>query len=65
MRVIVKIENLKELLIELRGEKVLFDADVAAIHFVETKRVNQVVKNNPDKFPDGYILELKKTNGIH
>ena len=40
MRVIVKIQNLKELLIELRGEKVLFDADVAVIYCVETKRVN-------------------------
>ena len=60
MSAIVKIENLKELLIELRGENILLDADVAVIYGVETKRVNEAVKNNPDKFPDGYIMELDK-----
>lgn len=57
---IVKIENLKELIIEIRGKKVLLDADVAVIYGVETKRINEAVKNNPDKFPDGYIMELDK-----
>ena len=50
MSAIVKIENLKELLIELRGENILLDADVAVIYGVETKRVNEVVKNNPGVF---------------
>ncbi|NQU63350.1 MAG: ORF6N domain-containing protein, partial [SAR324 cluster bacterium] len=36
---------MKELLIELRGENVLLDADVAVIYGVETKRVNEAVKN--------------------
>jgi hypothetical protein len=38
----------------------LLDADVAMIYGVETKRVNEVVKNNPEKFTDGYIMELDK-----
>ena len=50
----------KELIIEIRGKKVLLDADVAVIYGVEIKRVNEAVKNNPDKFPDGYIMELDK-----
>jgi len=37
------------------------DADVAEIYGVETKRINEAVKNNPDKFPAGYIIELDKT----
>lgn len=57
---IVKIENLKELIIEIRGQNVLLDSDVAEIYGVETKRINEAVKNNPDKFPDGYIMELDK-----
>lgn len=57
---IVKIENFKKLIIEIRGQKVLLDADVAAIYGVETKRINEAVKNNPDKFPGGYIMELDK-----
>ena len=57
---VAKIENLEEFIIEIKGQKVMLDADVAAIYGVETKRVNEAVKNNPDKFPDGYILELDK-----
>ena len=54
----VKIENLKELIITIRDEKVLLDADVALIYGVETKRINEAVKNNPDKFPQNYMFEL-------
>ena len=46
MNSIVKIENLEELLIELRGENILVDADVAVIYGVETKRVNEAIKNS-------------------
>jgi len=58
MRIIMKIENLKALLVELRGENVLLDSDVALVYGVETKRVNEAVKNNPDKFPTDYMFEL-------
>ena len=58
---IIKIENLQDRIIELRGQSVLLDVDVAEIYGVETKRVNEVVKNSPDKFPAGYIFELDKT----
>ncbi|MFH2119995.1 MAG: ORF6N domain-containing protein [Pseudomonadota bacterium] len=60
MSAIAKFENLKDLIVELRGQSVLLDADVAAIYGVETKRINEAVKNNPDKFPAGYIIELDK-----
>ena len=36
----------------------IIDADVANLYGVETKRINEAVNNNPEKFPDGYILEL-------
>lgn len=55
---VVKIEDLKELIIEIRNEKILLDADVAVIYGVETKRINEAVKNNPDKFPPDYMFEL-------
>jgi hypothetical protein len=57
---IMKFENLQDRIIELRGQSVLLDADVAEIYGVETKRINEAVKNNPDKFPVGYIIELDK-----
>ena len=39
---------------------VLIDADVAELYGVETKRVNEAVKNNQKKFPDGYLFVLDK-----
>jgi ORF6N domain len=55
---LIKFENLNKLIIEIRNEKVLLDADVAVIYGVETKRINEAVKNNPDRFPSGYVIEL-------
>jgi hypothetical protein len=60
MSEIVKFENLQDRIIEIRGQKVLLDVDVAEIYGVETKRINEAVKNNPKKFPSGYIVELDK-----
>ena len=56
----VKIENLKGMIVEIRGHGVLIDSDVAQLYGVKTKRINEAVKNNTDKFPDGYIIELDK-----
>jgi hypothetical protein len=58
MSEIVKFENLQDRIIELRGQKVLLDADVAQIYGVKTRDINKAVTNNPDKFPEGYIVEL-------
>lgn len=53
---ILKIENeVQNRIITLRGQNVLLDSDVAALYGVETRIVNQAVKNNPSKFPQGYI----------
>ena len=60
MSEIVRFENLQDRIIEIRGQKVLLDVDVAEIYGVETKRINEAVKNNPKKFPSGYIVELDK-----
>ena len=57
---IMKFENLQDRIIEIRDQNVLLDVDVAEIYGVETKRINEAVKNNPDKFPSGYIIELDK-----
>ena len=60
MNEIVKYEQVKDRIIVLRGEPVLLDADVAQLYGVETKRVNEAVKNNPDKFPKGFLFKLDK-----
>ena len=45
-------------LIELRGQRVLLDRDVAELYGVETRAINQAVKMNPFKFPEGYTFVL-------
>ena len=45
-------------IVALRGLKVMLDADVADLYGVETKRVNEAVRNNPDKFPQDYMFVL-------
>ena len=61
MSSVTKFETLESKLITLRETLVLLDRDVADLYGVETKRVNEAVKNNLDKFPDeSYIIELQE-----
>jgi hypothetical protein len=43
----------------LRNQYVILDSDVAELYEVETRDINKAVKNNPEKFPEGYIFELQ------
>jgi hypothetical protein len=52
------VPNVKEKIITLRNQQVILDCDVAELYGVATKEINQAVRNNPEKFPDGYIFEL-------
>lgn len=52
------LENIKDKIVIVRGQQTILDSDVAMLYGVETKRVNEAVKNNPDKFPEGYIIYL-------
>ncbi len=45
-------------LIVIRNKPVLIDADVAILYGVQTKEVNQAVRNNSHKFPSGYVFQL-------
>ena len=54
-------QDVERRLISLRGQRVLLDRDVAALYGVETKRLNEAVKNNPDKFPNGYLFPLQQS----
>ena len=44
----------------IRRMQVIADADVAELYGVQTKEVNQAVRNNPDKFPEDYLFVLNK-----
>lgn len=55
---IISYDDVEKRVLDLRGQKVLLDSDVAELYGVETKRINEAVRNNPVKFPDGYVLSL-------
>jgi hypothetical protein len=54
----LNLEIIEDKLLEIRNKKVLLDRDVAHLYGIETKRVNEAVKNNPEKFPEGYVIYL-------
>ena len=55
---IVPYADVQSRILVVRQLPVLLDADVAALYGVETKRVNEAVRNNPDKFPADYMFPV-------
>lgn len=51
----ILVENM---IYEIRGIQVMIDSDIAKLYQVETKRVNEAVKNNPDKFPKRFYFRI-------
>ena len=61
MEGIIKFNLTEDYIIDLRGKKVILDSDVATLYGMETREINQAVRNNPAKFPDGYVFEISKS----
>ncbi|MEO8147616.1 MAG: ORF6N domain-containing protein [Bacteroidia bacterium] len=57
---LIKMTDVESKIITLRNLEVMLDSDIAALYGVETRRINEAVKNNPEKFPEGYIIYLTK-----
>jgi hypothetical protein len=55
----LRLEQIESKILSVRGQDVILDSDVAELYGVETMRINEAVRNNPDKFPAGYVFELK------
>ena len=53
-------DAVKDRMLDLRGQMVLLDRDVAALYGVGTREINQAVRNNPEKFPAGYVFQLSE-----
>ena len=54
----VSLSDVQSKIVVLRGEPVILDRDVAKLYGVETREINQALKNNPNKFPVGYTYTL-------
>ena len=57
---IIRFEEVNDKIVQLRGQDVILDFAVAELYGVQTKEVNQAVKNNPKKFPEGYVLTVER-----
>ena len=55
---LVSTEPITQSIVLLRGQKVLLDADLAALYGVETRRLNEQVRRNHDRFPEDFIFEV-------
>ena len=53
----LKVENL---IYEIRGKQVMLDSDLAKLYQVETKRINEAVHRNKEKFPERFCWKLTK-----
>ena len=53
-----EIINIKDMIYEIDGKEIMLDSDLAKLYHVETKRINEAVKNNPEKFPERYSWVL-------
>jgi phage regulator Rha-like protein len=54
----ITLNDVQDKIITIQNKNVLLDSDVAWLYDVDTNDVNQAVKRNPDKFPEGYIIVL-------
>jgi len=57
---IVPVGKIENRILLIRGEKVIVDADLAEFYGVPTKRLNEQVKRNANRFPDDFMFQLTK-----
>ena len=50
--------NIENMIYEIRGKQVMFNSDVARLYNVETKRINEVIKRNINRFPEEFCFQI-------
>ena len=56
--VAIPVERVEHAILRIRGEKVILDADLAKLYAVSTKRLNEQVKRNRERFPEDFMFQL-------
>ncbi len=57
---IIPIGSIQQRILEIRGIKTIVDADLAKFYGVATKRLNEQVKRNSERFPEDFMFQLTK-----
>jgi len=58
MNELIPVEIIENKILIIRGQKVMLDRDLAQLYEVETKRLNEAVKRNTERFPEGFMFKL-------
>jgi hypothetical protein len=53
-----EVESITDRIVTLRGQRVMLDLDLASLYGVETRRLNQQVRRNLERFPTDFMFEL-------
>ncbi|MEW6512266.1 MAG: ORF6N domain-containing protein [Bacteroidota bacterium] len=56
--------HIETFIVDLRGEKVILDVDLARVYGVTTKALNQAVKRNVDRFPPDFLIQLTRSEWL-
>ncbi len=59
-KAIIKVGEIQQRILLIRGEKVIVDADLAEAYGVTTKALNQAIRRNADRFPPDFLFRLTK-----
>ncbi|MFA6431006.1 MAG: ORF6N domain-containing protein [Candidatus Margulisiibacteriota bacterium] len=57
---LLKVAEIKTLIIELRGQRVILDTDIAMLYGVSTRRLMEQVKRNLERFPSDFMFQLSR-----
>jgi len=57
---LIPTERIAGAILQVRGQKVLLDSDLAELYGVQTKALNQAVKRNPKRFPPDFMFQLTR-----
>ena len=55
---IASVEQIESCIFLIRGQKVMLDADLAELYEVETRRLNEQVRRNSERFPEDFMFQL-------
>ncbi len=64
MKDMIPAELIKQKILVIRGERVMLDAYLAVLYGVETKRLNEQVRRNRERFPEDFMFQLSSTEKI-
>ncbi len=59
-KVLVATESIETKILTIRGHRVMLDADLAELYGVETKRFNEQVRRNVERFPEDFMFQLSE-----